>query len=748
MAFRTWVKLLLATLGVAALAGASQLGLAYGLGIVRLTRVLDVATRDQWTAQLAWVAWFAMVAAAVGASAGALLLQRWQPAPQSTPDPADTDSGAWPTSISAARPSEPRAPSAGTTIALAVAAGIGAAVVVPLTMQPARTAQVAGVDPVVVIGICASLGAILGIFAACAAVAQSVVRWNLATVGVAVWVLAIVSVSQSLASNDPPVRLGVFDAGFLSSAATQRTALLTMPAIALLAGAALGWQARRQERSTLTIALAGLAGPALLTLAYLIAGPGSGDDRYQIVPYWAAMTATGAGVLGSVLAAVLRRGPGPSGAGTGGDDDGDGDEPTADLPQLPKRRRTKSQIAAANAAPGTPPAPPANAPPTSATFGSAEPGATASGRAGSPGDGPTAGMPRPADTGVFDSPTGQIRPAPSGRGPRAAPWSPTASAASGPLAPPGGVDAFAARSSESAARHSDRPGSGNPGGGAHGEYAGQEPTASRSAPGRAQHAAPEQAHGFAPPVGYPATSQTRAGFSATSQTHAGYPATSQTHAGFAATSQTRAGFAATGQASVGFPATGQASVGFSANDQTSVGFSANEPADVFGGTVPPPPRGGALSRGLRSLGRARPIGTASVDLPLSPAQSRASTFAPTNLETGAHAAQAQPANGAHSSEPAPKGRRRSRREPLVSEPPTVSTPLLLPPTHSTAQDGRFGSSAPVSRPDTQLDEMTESTGRHGAPADEVEDRGGRRFGLKKRKDNNDYVDWVSGLGND
>ena len=56
MAFRTWAKLLGATLGVAALAGASQLGVAYGLGILRLTRVLDSTIRDQWTAQLAWVA--------------------------------------------------------------------------------------------------------------------------------------------------------------------------------------------------------------------------------------------------------------------------------------------------------------------------------------------------------------------------------------------------------------------------------------------------------------------------------------------------------------------------------------------------------------------------------------------------------------------------------------------------------------------------------------------------------------------
>ena len=78
MAFRTWAKLLGATLGVAALAAASQLGIAYGLGILRLTRVLDVPTRDQWTAQLAWVAWFAMMAAVLGALAGGWLLERWR----------------------------------------------------------------------------------------------------------------------------------------------------------------------------------------------------------------------------------------------------------------------------------------------------------------------------------------------------------------------------------------------------------------------------------------------------------------------------------------------------------------------------------------------------------------------------------------------------------------------------------------------------------------------------------------------
>ena len=318
MALRTWVKLLGATVGVAALAGASQLGLAYGLGILRLTRVLEVTARDQWTAQLGWVAWFAMIAAVVGAMAGRAHL--------------------------------PAASGAGTRIAVALAAGLGAAVVVPLTMQPARTAQVAGVHPVFVIGVCAALGALAGVLAAYAAISRVVARWSFVSVGAAIWVIAIASVAPSLAPSDPlpAVRLGVFDAGFLSSAVTQRTALFTMPALALISGVVLGWLARRREMSTLTIALAGLAGPALLTAAYLVAGPGSGGDRYQVVPYWAAMTAAGAGVLGSVLAAVLRRGP-------AGDPPGpaeDTAEATPDRPPLPRRdAQPESAIAQAATAP-------------------------------------------------------------------------------------------------------------------------------------------------------------------------------------------------------------------------------------------------------------------------------------------------------------------------------------------------------------------------------------------------------------
>jgi hypothetical protein len=674
MAFRTWARLLPATLGVGALAGAGQLGVAYGLGIVRLTRVLDVTTRDLWTAQLAWAAWVAMSAAVAGALAGARLL------------PVGRSAGA------GARPAQPAAPGAGTIIVLAVAAGLGAAVVAPLTMQPARTAQVDGVNAVIVIGICAGLGAVVGVFAACAALAQPVARWSLVTVGLVVWALAFLSVVPSLAPSDPlpAVRLGVFDAGFLGPGTARRTALFTMPAMAVLAGAALGWRARRQERATLTIALAGLPGPALLTLAYLIAGPGAGADRYQLAPYWAAMTATGAGVLGSVLAAVVRR---------GAENDPDGAGPTVDRPPLP-RRPSQPESAIAQAA-----TTPTRFTPSGQSASAVNPPPPA-GRGSVPGQGAL----RPSDTAVFDAPAGAVRSAPSGRG-----------APSSPAAPrrTGATDTFTVRAvpghrGPGAVTDEPAPDAVRPAGVAIGEYDDPEPLPfdgfargkadqARTAHGPGHHAAPERA--------------------ATPATIAGY---------------------------VPEPATRPL------------------PPEVLAPTEPQPGgRGGAFGRGLRSLGRGRP-GARTGDTEAAGAGRPASAGRPANAgkQTGTGTADGSVV--------------RPGRGPLVPEPRAVSAPLPNPtpitsplPQPKPVVPPRQPQAVPQHRPSGPPQAATEdrrgapatgrpagpSAGRHTEPpatppGEQPQDAGrpggGKRsrFGLRRRKDGNDYVDWVSGLGGD
>ncbi len=274
------MKLLATTTAAAAVVGAGQLGIAYGLSMVRLDRDLDVTASDQWTAQLAWVAWIAMTAAAVGAIVATGLRPRWRPQPIGT----------------------------GGALGIGLAAGLGALAVIPLTMQPARAASVAGVNPVFVIGVCAGLGAAAGIFAAWAAAAKAVARWSLGTLTVLVWAVALISIAPSLLPGRTPaapIRLGVLEGNLIPAAITEHTPFVTMPVLALLAGLICGLVARGRRLSTLAVALSGLAGPALLTVAYLIAGPGEGT-RFDLNPYWAAMIASGAGVLGSVLAAVLR----------------------------------------------------------------------------------------------------------------------------------------------------------------------------------------------------------------------------------------------------------------------------------------------------------------------------------------------------------------------------------------------------------------------------------------------------------
>ncbi|BCB86770.1 hypothetical protein Psuf_040830 [Phytohabitans suffuscus] len=272
--------MLLAALGVAMLAAASQLGVAFGLGIVRLSRTFPVDQENQWTAQMAWVTWFAMVAAVAGAIAAERTARRH-----------GYEGGT------------------GSRIAYSVFAGIGAAVLVPLCMQPARFAIVRATDPVLVIGLSAALGAVAGVFVALAALSHQPLMWNVGAVIAAVWALALVSVIPSLGPDDPlpTLRLGVLDLASFSTGTAQSAAVVTMPLLALAIGAATAGIGRWLGRPPVTIAASGIIGPAMLCLAYLVAGPGSETDKFQAAPYWGALVAVGAGTLGSVLATVVRR---------------------------------------------------------------------------------------------------------------------------------------------------------------------------------------------------------------------------------------------------------------------------------------------------------------------------------------------------------------------------------------------------------------------------------------------------------
>ncbi|MEU7613073.1 hypothetical protein [Micromonospora sp. NPDC049204] len=279
MAFRTWGRLLLTALGVSVLAGAGQLGVAYGFGIVRLTGAFTGTTVNQWPAQLVWVGWFAANAAVVGAVLTGRLAR-----------------------------SDAPAASTGRQLAIGGAAALGATVIAPLCMQPARAAELISVDPVWAVGICAVLGAVIGAGAAIAVLLRPELGWNMTAVAGVVWLLALISVLPSLGTAGPlpTVRLGVLEPSWLSDSAAQRLALLLLPIVALLAGAATAGLARWRGQEPLISGATGVAGPVLVAFAYLTAGPGDSVDRYQVNPYYGSLIAILAGALGAAAAALLR----------------------------------------------------------------------------------------------------------------------------------------------------------------------------------------------------------------------------------------------------------------------------------------------------------------------------------------------------------------------------------------------------------------------------------------------------------
>ncbi|PTA45446.1 hypothetical protein [Micromonospora sp. RP3T] len=287
MAFRTWGRLLLTALGVSVLAAAGQLGVAYGFGVVRLDGAFVDVSVNRWPAQLVWVAWFAAVATV----AGAVLTERL-----------------------ARRDDLP----GGTTELLSIAgvSALGAIVVAPLCMQPARAAELGGsVDPVWAAGICAVLGAVVGAGAAIAVLLKPPFGWGVAITTGIVWLLALLSVAPTIVANRPlaTVRLGVLEPSWLGAPAAQRLAMLLLPTLALLAGGAIGVLARRAGHPPLVGGAAGAAGPVLVAFAYLTAGPGTAADRYQLAPYYGALIAVAAGALGATATSVLPR-PGNSDA--------------------------------------------------------------------------------------------------------------------------------------------------------------------------------------------------------------------------------------------------------------------------------------------------------------------------------------------------------------------------------------------------------------------------------------------------
>jgi hypothetical protein len=334
-------------IGGAAGAGAAQLGLGYGLGIIAWLPASNGASETVWKASLAWATWIA----ATSTIGGALLADRAGGAPPGG-SPTSGGYGAGPLAVGLWR------------VALAVAAAVGALLTVALVAVPARAAVRADTfSPQTIAAGYAVLGVVVGLVVAIGALGSRAVASNLIVTACWLWLLAIVVVVDGVATGRGLVgaQVGVWhftdgDGGYfrhiyLPGAALSLGAAFVIGGLAALPGA-------RRGDSRAGVAVSGAVGPLLVASAYFLAAPELvGPVAEQLSAYLVAPYVVIAGLAGSVLASALptpgvRTGAPPRGAA--GVDEAGGVGAVAGEPTGGEPRSTPADAATAGGGPATP----------------------------------------------------------------------------------------------------------------------------------------------------------------------------------------------------------------------------------------------------------------------------------------------------------------------------------------------------------------------------------------------------------
>jgi hypothetical protein len=280
---------------VAAVAAAAQLGVASVLGIIRWngadgprsTAGTGAATAPlgaaDWSVLLTWVGFSFAVAVFAGALAGRRTVRR-----------------------------ATSADGIGTRITATLLAAVGASTAVLLAWLPAQEAKPpVRVHPELMVAATAGIGIAVGIVIALIALSLPPVAVGLRASVAWLWLLGIGCAVAGVVTHRPfpAPRLGVLDAPSVVPV-TFWTGPRLMIGIAVLIGLIVAGTARAYGAGRFGVALAGLGGPAVVAGAYLVAGPDGGAAQYE--PYLAALIATGAGLIASVLVAMPgRRGSKP-----------------------------------------------------------------------------------------------------------------------------------------------------------------------------------------------------------------------------------------------------------------------------------------------------------------------------------------------------------------------------------------------------------------------------------------------------
>jgi hypothetical protein len=258
------------SVGVAAVIVAAQLCVAQALQIMRWRVDSDSA----WRSLLAWVVFIYATGVLAGSTAGRRSMGK------------------------ATAP----------TIARVVAAlfsAVGATAAIVLVWLPARDAKPpVAVYPGLVVITAGGTGIVAGLVVALVAMSTPAVAGNIRATAAWVWLVAIGSAAAGLATHRTfhPPRLAVVDAPSVVRTTWWWAGPNLMVAIAALLGFGVAAVARWGGAARRGVALSGLAGPAVVAAAYLIAG--AGTDAGLQASYRAALLALGAGLVGSVLVAL------------------------------------------------------------------------------------------------------------------------------------------------------------------------------------------------------------------------------------------------------------------------------------------------------------------------------------------------------------------------------------------------------------------------------------------------------------
>ncbi|WP_157930790.1 DMT family transporter [Glycomyces xiaoerkulensis] len=273
---------------VAATAALAQLGLAYGFGLLSWVDAAPGSTDPvldyRGNANRAWVAWFAAASCVVGGLASGVIGSRGE----------------------ATRPVVLR-------VGAVFASALGSFSVGPLVAVSAEQSAVFETFPTEPL-LAAGVGSAVGFVLTLIGLGSRAVAVNVGASVALVWVLAVLAVFVEVGEPATPVtELAVWGSWVSPESALGRRGFsIAVPFVigSALIGAIVALLARRGPitNSGYRIAAAsGIAGPLIVTVAHLVAGPTPANDPESMAVILVGLYAAIAGLLGSLIVTAIPR---------------------------------------------------------------------------------------------------------------------------------------------------------------------------------------------------------------------------------------------------------------------------------------------------------------------------------------------------------------------------------------------------------------------------------------------------------